>query len=157
MDYSEFINIVKKYTSLESKNKLQDITESDFRYSYKKKNSMDEADFFFYNEEYTGGITGGSCWDSSDSVHSHYTNESGAIDAIKGFDEIFDNILTETCPNITFIQYKNIYNDVIKTATRTEYEYYGNTSDYLCVYCEVHQMYEALVQKELIWGNRDII
>lgn len=142
MEYNEFIEVVKDTVCLQSENVLK------AKIAPYSPRGKDSPDFFFYNEGDVGGISGGSCWDSS--VTRPYTNPEGAREAIKGFDKDFDAIIAKICPNITFLQYKDIYNSVVKTFERTENEYYGNSTDYLCVYCEVKELYNKLKEMELV-------
>ncbi len=71
-----------------------------------------------YIEWTVGGLTGGSCWGSS-ADHAVNAEEEPA------FIEL-DTILEELCPQITFLQYKNLCNNLIETTKYTENQYYGN-------------------------------
>lgn len=69
-----------------------------------------------------GGISGGSCWDDSDP--QPYYNED-----IKPRFEALDKVLMKLCPNISYLQYKDI-EALIKRNSDTEWEYYGNCTEW---------------------------
>jgi hypothetical protein len=61
----------------------------------------------------------------------------------------FDSILEKVCPNISFLQYKNICNKIINSDTRSEGDYYGGSVTYGYKYFNVRNLYEVLVEKGL--------
>ena len=69
----------------------------------------------------SGGVSGGSCWDSSNP--QPYTNTD------KPKFEILDIVLRNIAPNITYLQYK-VIEDLIRNKYESKYEYYGNSTDY---------------------------
>ena len=92
----------------------------------------------------TGGQTGGSCWDEGPHVyHSRTGTPEPEFEAL-------DRILEELCPDIKFLQYKNIYNQVVKTTTMEDGDYYGNTSNYGIKYCYLEELYKKLCEKNLL-------
>lgn len=146
MNYEDFVSLVGKTVSLYSRKALLSL-----KGEYFPKTDPDTPDFFFFNSNSTGGTSGGSCWDEGDSdPHYSYSDPNGAREALQGFDVQFDAVLTKIRPDITFLQYKSIYNDVVKSCTRTEGEYYGNSTDYLTMYCEVRDLYARLVEGRLL-------
>lgn len=60
-----------------------------------------------------------------------------------------DSILEKVCPNISFLQYKNICNKIINSDTRSEGDYYGGSVTYGYKYFNVRSLYDALVEKGL--------
>lgn len=78
--------------------------------------------FGCYVDWNTGGYSGGSCWGDK---AERYDSD----DPEPEFEQL-DLILTEICPNVTFLQYKKICKSIIKSSNRTEYGYYGNETDY---------------------------
>ncbi len=87
----------------------------------------------------TGGVSGGSCWDSSD-PQSYSTGKSAPItftDLVK--------ILTATCPNLTFLQYETV-KSVIKEGEEVEREWYGNHTDYSYQLIILRDLYDKLVE-----------
>jgi len=74
----------------------------------------------------TGGVSGGSYLESSNP--QRYNN----YDSEPKF-KVLDLILEKLKPNITYLQYKKIEN-MIHTNEETEYEYYGNSTDWLVKY-----------------------
>lgn len=74
----------------------------------------------------TGGYSGGSCWDYSDP--RPYTEEPPR-DRFK----VLELVLEKLKPDITFLQYKKI-EEMIHSNEETEYEYYGNSTDWKVEY-----------------------
>jgi hypothetical protein len=90
----------------------------------------------------TGGYSGGNCWDDSD-PQPYYTGnvEQNLHD--------LDKILEKVCPTISFLQYKLLCEN-IKYGTRTEYEYYGNSTTYSTKSISVDDIWSFLVEKNLV-------
>ena len=80
-----------------------------------------EKDYCVYAKWSSGGYTGGNCWDDTEPYY--YPG-----DAEPKF-EALDLVLKELFPNISYLQYKEVEN-LIKTDSETNYEYYGNSTDY---------------------------
>lgn len=70
----------------------------------------------------TGGVSGGSCWESSNP--QSYTSNKG-----KPKFECVDLVLKELFPNISFLQFREI-EKLIQSSQKTEWEYYGNSTDF---------------------------
>lgn len=79
-----------------------------------------------YGRYETGGYSGGSCWDDSDP--QPYTEEPP-----KDRFKVLELVLEKLKPNITFLQYKKI-ESMIHDNEETEYEYYGNSTDWKVEY-----------------------
>jgi hypothetical protein len=62
----------------------------------------------------------------------------------------FDALLEQICPNITFMQYKKIYNSCVETDTYTENDYYGGSTSHGYFRCNVETLYNKLVELNLI-------
>lgn len=93
-------------------------------------------------EWYTGGVSGGSCWDDGDSTH-YFEASNKPPKELKFLDEILEHFN----PNINFLQYKNLYNKLVKHDSRTQGEYYGNSSSYASVQIELDDLYEYMKEK----------
>lgn len=91
----------------------------------------------------TGGYEGGNCWD--DTEPRYYSNG----DCEPEFSDL-DNILGKVCPQIGFLQYKALCKEVITYNTRSESEYYGNSTDYSSKSISVNALYNTLVSKGLV-------
>lgn len=83
-----------------------------------------EKPYLFVKYE-TGGVAGGSCWDSSDPQPYSIDEE----DLEDDFD-VLDEFLTENAPNLTFLQYRETVKQFIHTDSYSENEYYGNCTDF---------------------------
>lgn len=101
---------------------------------------------FSRKEEYiTSGdwCTGGSwkdCWGNETKV---------SAEAPVNFNE-FDNLLMKICPNITFLQYKNIYNDCVSSDSGWENDYYGGSTSHSWWTCHLPSFYNTLKEMNLI-------
>lgn len=87
----------------------------------------------------TGGVSGGSCWDSSD-PQPYY--EKHVDDEFKDFYKV----LEEFAPNMTYIEVKRLESR-IKIDDWTETEYYGNSTDYTVKRIGVKEIYDYLIDK----------
>ncbi len=70
-----------------------------------------------------GGVGGGNCWKDDD----HY---SIPAEPEPPFEDI-DIIIEKVCPNLTYLQYKKLIPEIISIDTVTDYEYYGNSTNYM--------------------------
>ena len=105
---------------------------------------LDIDNHYLYVQWCSGGISGGSCWDSGDS-DPHYARSG---DAEPEFDDV-DTVLTKICPTLSFLQYKQL----MKIVTRDEYsenEYYGNCTNYTYKKVKLRDLLNELVRMELI-------
>ena len=83
---------------------------------------------------YLGGTSRGH-----DGEHYHTSGES----PLSNFD-IFDDLLMEVCPTISFLQYKKLYSSTVTVETRTEYDYYSD-SEYAFYSCDIEELLKQLV------------
>ncbi len=84
----------------------------------------------------TGGVSGGSCWDSSNPQPYHLEEPKDKM-------KVLDLVLTELCPNISYLQYKKV-EKLIQETWKTEYEYYGNSTDFDIQYIVLSDLYKLL-------------
>ena len=62
----------------------------------------------------------------------------------------FDELIERVCPNISFIQYKNVYRKCVTRKTRTDYDYYGSSEERAWFECNLKDLYKILLEKGLI-------
>lgn len=62
----------------------------------------------------------------------------------------FDELIERVCPNISFIQYKNIYRKCVTQKTRTNYDYYGGSEEKAWFECDMKELYKILLENGLI-------
>ena len=62
----------------------------------------------------------------------------------------FDELIEKVCPNISFIQYKNIYRKCVVQKTGTECDYYGGSEEKAWWECNLKNLYKILLEKGLI-------
>jgi hypothetical protein len=91
---------------------------------------------------HTGGAHGASCWDDSPA------NRIVSGESQPEFEE-FDKILEAICPSITFLQYKGISREVIKSDDYSDSDYYGNSDTYSLKYVLMKDLYNALNSRNL--------
>lgn len=135
MTYNEFLDLIKHHTTIYSERVI----------NYYSK---DDTPYCFYEKGDIGGVSGGSCWSSSNP--EPYTRPEGYEEVKEDFEKVFDAILCEVCPSISFLQYKNIYNKCVETSSSTNYEYYGNSTNYHIIYCKVKDFYDTLIGFNLL-------
>lgn len=84
----------------------------------------------------TGGISGGSCWDSSNPMP--YTNKEP-----KPRFTVLTQVIKVLKPDLTFFEYEEI-KDMIISTDKTEWEYYGNSTDYGIEYIKLKDLINKL-------------
>lgn len=104
---------------------------------------LDVSRHFVWMTHETGGVSGGSCWDSSDPQPYHNS------DPMPAFNELY-LVLERVVPNITFIQGKVLESTLVKDTDYTDHEYYGNCTEYQIKYISLVDLYNYLVEKEMI-------
>ena len=62
----------------------------------------------------------------------------------------FDELIEQVCPNISFIQYKNVYRKCVAQKSRTDYDYYGGSEEKAWWECNLKDLYKILLEKGLI-------
>ena len=83
---------------------------------------INESEYVIYSKYETGGYSGGSCW-NDDSPEPYYVDERPNFD-------ILEILLNELLPKNRISSYKEMFEKLIKTHDFTDYEYYGNSTDY---------------------------
>ncbi len=104
--------------------------------------------FALVEELIVGGYSGGNCWNDNKPTEFSYSENYNAVR--KTFNEGLDSILMYLCYNITHFQAMEISSKLVHEFTWTEYEYYGNSSNYMGYYLILSELYEALVKENLI-------
>ena len=82
-----------------------------------------------------GGMIGGNCWDDSE---PYYFSSHEEI-----IFYLLDDFLREVIPEITYLKYLGV-KKLVKQTEYTEYEYYGNTSEYKVFYIDLNELYDAI-------------
>ena len=97
---------------------------------------VSEKGYVIYQRHETGGISGGSCWDSSNP--QPYTSHEKRPDW-----EAMNLVLKEICPDISYLKYKSI-EGLVKDSSKTEYKYYGNCTDFDIWFLPLETLYSFL-------------
>ena len=77
---------------------------------------------------------------SRDHDGGHY--HSSGEEPLANFD-VFDDLLMEVCPTISFLQYKKLYSSTVTIETRTETDYYSD-SEYAFYSCNIEELVKLL-------------
>ena len=88
-----------------------------------------------YQRYETGGVSGGSCWEDSDP-------QPYSVDERPPF-KVLDLVLRKICPDISYLKYREI-EGLIHTNSESEYEYYGNSTDWEVKYIILEDLYKLL-------------
>lgn len=137
----EFIDKVAKVATIYRFNKKKGLWYDEYDKHEKLTKGQTINDFLFV-EWHTGGISGGSCWESSN-PQPYSTDEPEPE-----FTDL-DNVLLSICPSIPYLQYKS-FNNLIKEDYRTELEYYGNCEEYKNKKISLRVIYDKLKEFNLI-------
>jgi hypothetical protein len=90
----------------------------------------------------TGGITGGNCWGDS----AEYAVTAEPEPEFRDLDVILEAVV----PNISFVAYKKLVNELVETDSDTEYEWYGNYTHYAQKKVNLLDLYNQLKTMKLI-------
>jgi len=94
-------------------------------------------DSVVYMRWLSGGYRGGSCWGG---VAAPFEGEYGS----EGPEfKVLDIVLEKLMPNIGYLQFKKV-SALIKDSTDSEWEYYGNSTNYEVRYILLSELYELL-------------
>lgn len=105
-------------------------------YGYQDK----KGEYILTSQTWSGGGTWCNCW-----------GNSGNIEADTDLEFIeFDNLLTKICPNITFLQYKQIYKSCVDKTSYYERDYYGGSELRYQYTCNLNTLYNKLIEMKLI-------
>ena len=93
------------------------------------------------SDYWSRGGSWGDCWGNSGSISPDPQPSS--------FTE-FDELLEEICPNITFLQYKKLYNECVTVEEDGHGDYYGGYEYTSYFQCDLKKLYEMMVEMNLI-------
>lgn len=109
-------------------------------YSYGGRKDKGETKDCIYAYWSTGGMSGGNCW--NDDAPTAYTSSDKPEDLTD-----LDKIIEAFKADVSFIQYKALVNELVEYDTYTEYEYYGNSSNYAYKLVEIEKLYKYMNDK----------
>ncbi len=111
-------------------------------YSWMRPNDPKKPDRYYIQVDWTtGGMTGGSCWGGNLYAVSPDPPEE-LLD--------LDKILTLVCPNISFLQYKTLCAELVKTESYTNSEYYGNYYERIQKILFIDDLYSYLTKHKML-------
>lgn len=108
-----------------------------YNYRYSRRNLTFES-------RWTLGGTQGSCWDTSS--EDKVIVEPEMEPTFTALDEVLEAV----APNITFIQYKAISNEVMERGTYHESDYYGGSTTEAYTGFNIKKLYDALEKRGLL-------
>ena len=97
---------------------------------------------YLYSSEWCLGGTCGSCYSSE-------LSRISPDEPILEFLEL-DSLLEDICPKLTFIDYKKIKNECVKTKTRSDRDYYGGCVEYAYLVCDIEKLFNILIELKYI-------
>lgn len=92
-------------------------------------------DYVVYQRYETGGYSGGACWEGC-------VAEPYEVSEVPNFD-VLDAVLKKIAPDVSYLQYKRV-EKFITNSSETEYEYYGNSTDWAVRFIVLEDLYELL-------------
>jgi len=93
----------------------------------------------------TGGVSGGSCWDTGeDDPHYSYSSDHNP----QGFSSL-DQLIIELVPDFPLSKYQSIIG-LVQEDFDTEYEYYGNHTDYAIKRIDLSKLLDFLEKENLL-------
>ena len=106
-------------------------------------NEFNEFDDTLTSSRWTTGGTWGDCWGNTGECFSDPQPE---------FEE-FDKLIERIAPNITFVNYKKLYNECVTIETDDECDYYGGCCHKAYYKCDLHKLCDMMVEMKLIGNN----
>ena len=124
MEYHEFLEKCKEIyhdESLKFDGQLEETYRDKSVFRYWEKPEIEEARL--YVEWETGGSRGGSCWGG---VSEGYSSDDPPKELT-----LLDTILEKLCPNLSFLQFRRLCNNLMKYDSYSDNgDYYGNYTTY---------------------------
>lgn len=150
MNYKEFLKALKD-GGVDIDPYLPFNVDSLFLYQRKRRGRVDGDYTLAPGSEYlaqywsAGGAHGGNCWNDAEPESDLVRPEP----APSSFED-FDAALGLVCPNLKFLQYKQLEAKVVQSDSVTHYEYYGNYEIYAYRIVMLKKLFEELVAMGLI-------
>lgn len=143
--YDSKITQIKKIEHMVEKTTLyQTLFEPECVYSH--NDPCAEKGRYIYSESWSLGGEGGNCWGKKWSISSEEQKE---------FVEL-DDFLIKVAPDISFLQYKKIFNHCVDKVEWHEYDYYSAGTDETCWRCDMKKLYKMLKEMNLIKEIKEI-
>ena len=143
MNYEKFLDRVQSIGISLPKKKAKKISAWDrAEYSPYRNVQWYNGVLALTNSWSTGGMTGGNCW-NDDSPRS-YTSDEKEPEWIT-----LDEILEYFCPDISYLKHKKLMS-LAQYETWTEYEYYGNCTDYAMKVLPLETLWKFLSENDLL-------
>ena len=91
------------------------------------------------SETWSNGGTSCDCWGGTYNI-----TPDNPLEFVE-----FDDILSKICPNISFLQYKQLYNKCTEIVTYSDRDYYGGCETYSYHKCDLKKLWEVMREMEL--------
>lgn len=128
-------NLIKEKTeqkiNLIAKNVIR---KSDFEIDLNKIGYKVSDEKFLYSDSWSIGGIVCNCWGDSYTV-----SEEEPVKFIQ-----LDKLLEEKKPQLTFLQYKTIFEETVSTDVYSEGDYYGGSINYMRYKCNLEKLYKCL-------------
>jgi hypothetical protein len=105
-----------------------------------------------YNINYDkNGINSSNYWSNGGSYGNCWNDSMGTTDADDPEEPTnLDEIIMEVCPNISYLQYKEIKKRCLTSRTWTEGDYYGGSNSYSQWDVNIENLYKILIELNII-------
>lgn len=100
-----------------------------------KKEELPKLEYEIMSPRVIGGVCGGNCWGDEANIPVEPDPEKEFV--------VLNEILYCLTPNISFLKYKKI-EEKIRKFTSSDYEYYGNTTEYEYRYLKLKDLYDEI-------------
>lgn len=94
----------------------------------------------------TGGIGGGSCWDTGEGPDPHYSKDAEPEPEFVQLDKLLEIVW----PAITHLQYKNLVRELITIKESSDNDYYGNYTNWSEKKIDIAALYRYLKERNVI-------
>lgn len=96
-------------------------------------------------EVHTGGYNGGNCWD--DTAPSYYKHDD--LPDKTDFEQLISFVEEVAVKTVPFSAWRYIFKHIVTVNEKTEYEYYGNSSDYAWYEANTKEVLDFLKSQDL--------
>ena len=135
---SKIVKIEKIEHKVEKTTLYQTVFEPECeRFSY---DIFGENGSYIYSENWTLGGEAGNCWGHRWDVSPEEPKEFVKL----------DEFLLKVVPNMSFLQYKKIFNECVDKIEWHELDYYSEGTNETCWRCDMKKLYEILKEMNLI-------
>lgn len=117
-----------------------------YRMNYRIWKQEEVSPYISTGQWTTGGMRGGSCWDTGEGPDPHYSKDA---DPEPEFVQL-DKLLELVWPTITHLQYKNLVRELVTLEEGCDNEYYGNYTNWSEKRVDLAALHRYLKERNVI-------